>query len=276
MSEREEPASGSASGSDNLILENNNNALVPNPLHGLARLGVLDLSSNGSREPNQVSGRSPLVSNSGNMIGSSFRGSMGGSVSNESRIYKKTNEVAKILPEFNGKGIPINRFIRICRDAERFIDPNDKDFFLRLVKSRVTGEASDYLEFKTFDSLDQLLSELKEVFAPSHSLPQIQTDLARVKQQSQEKVSEYGLRVMQTLQKARELINESFDAIVARGMIEGTTNTAIECFTLGLETDIAARMIGKKIFHPRICYQRHYNLRTTCTPAKRIAWRKGR
>ena len=171
---------------------------------------------------------------------------MGESVSNASWIYKKTNEIAKILLEFNGKGISINRFIRICRDAERFIDPDHKDFFLRLVKSRVTGEASDYIEFKTFDSLDQLLSELKDVFAPSHSLPRMQTDLARVKQQSREKVSEYGLRVMQTLQKARELINESFDSIVARGMIEETTNTAIEFITLGLESDIATRVIGKK------------------------------
>ena len=162
--------------------------------------------------------------------------------------YKKTNEIVRILPEFNGRNISINRFIRECKEAENFVNPNDRSFFLKLVKSRVTGDVNDYLQFKNFDSLDQLLSELKRVFAPTQNLPQIQTDLARVRQSPQEKVFEYGLRVTRILQKAQELIVENFNSIVAGGMIEGTTNTAIECFTLGLESEIAARMIGKQFF----------------------------
>ena len=135
--------------------------------------------------------------------------------------YKKTNEIVRILPEFNGRNISVNRFIRECREAENLVNPNDRTFFMKLVKSRVTGEASDYLQFKSFDNLDQLLSDLKRVFSPSQNLPQIQTDLARVKQNSNERVSEYGLRVTKFLQKAHELIDESFSPLVARGMIEG-------------------------------------------------------
>ena len=160
--------------------------------------------------------------------------------------HKKINEIVRILPEFNGKNISINRFIRECKEAETFVNPGDKSFFLKIVKSRVTGDANDYLQFKSFNDLDQLLAELKRVFAPTQSLPQLQTDLARVRQKSQEKVSEYGLRVTRIVQKAQELINENFNPIVARGMIEGTVNTAIECFTLGLESEIATRMIGKQ------------------------------
>ena len=166
--------------------------------------------------------------------------------SNSLPSYKKINEIVRILPEFNGKNISINRFIRECKEAENFVSPGDKSFFLKIVKSRVTGDANDYLQFKSFDNLEQLLLELKRVFSPSQNLPQVQTDLARVRQNSNEKVSEYGLRVTKILQKARELIDENFNPLVARGMIEGTTNTAIECFTLGLESDIATRMIGKQ------------------------------
>ena len=72
--------------------------------------------------------------------------------------------------------------------------------------------------------MNQLLTELKEAFAPSQNLPQIQTDLARVKQNKQEKVSEYGLRVKRIFQKAQELINETFGPAIARGMIEGTVH----------------------------------------------------
>ena len=103
-----------------------------------------------------------------------------------------------------------------------------------------------FCNLKTND-LDQLLVELKRVFSPTQNSAQIQTDLARVRQKPQEKVSEYGLRVTQILQKARELINENFSPIVALGIMKGTTNTAIKCFTLGLESDIATQMIGKRL-----------------------------
>ena len=83
------------------------------------------------------------------------------------------------------------------------------------------------------------------MYVPSQNLPQVQTDLARVKQNPQEKVSEYGLRVKKILQKAQELISENFTPLIAHGIIEGTVNTAVECFTLGLNSEIAMQMIGK-------------------------------
>ena len=157
--------------------------------------------------------------------------------------YKKTNEIVRILPEFNGRNISVNRFIRECKETKNFVNLDERNFFLKLVKSHVAGEASDYLQFKSFKNLEQLLSELKRVFSPRKNLPQAQTDLVRVKQDSNEKVSEYGLRVTKILQKAREIIDESFSPLVTRGMIEKTINTAIECFILGLDSEIATQMI---------------------------------
>ena len=107
-------------------------------------------------------------------------------VESEVPRYKKINEIVRILPEFNGKNISINSFIRDCKEAETFVNPGDKSFFLKVVKSRVTGDVNDYLQFKSFHDLDQLLSELKRVFAPTQNLPQLQTDLARVRQKSQD------------------------------------------------------------------------------------------
>ena len=46
-----------------------------------------------------------------------------------SHNYKKTNEIVRILPEFNGKNTSVNRFIRECRDAENFVNPSDRNFF---------------------------------------------------------------------------------------------------------------------------------------------------
>lgn len=185
----------------------------------------------------------PIDSTRGGVEIGSLNGS-GGSKAQTS--YKKTTEIIKILPEFDGQNISINQFIRKCRDAESFADPADKNFFIRLVESKVTGDARAYLQYKTFNTLDQLLVELKRAFAPTQSLPQIQTDLARVVQMPSEKISEYGLRVTKILQKAVEYINENYEIPVAQGMLEGSVNTAIECFILGLNQEVAQRMIGKK------------------------------
>lgn len=111
----------------------------------------------------------------------------------------------------------------------------------------MTGNAKTYLQFKSFDNLDQLLTELKRTYAPPQNLPQIQANLARVVQFPREKVSDYGLRVTQILQKANEMIAEIFDTAVAKGMMEGTTALAIECFVLGLNREIAQLLIGKRM-----------------------------
>ena len=229
---------------DDPTIENVNKEVVPNPLHGLALSKVLDLS--GTSDRRSIRPQRTSVRSSGD---NSF--SRDSVIREDPRInYKKATEVGRSLPEFNGKNISVNRFIRECKEAEVFINPGDKDFFLKLVQSRVTGEATGYLQFKTFDDLNQLLTELKEVFAPSQNLPQVQMDLARVKQNKQEKVSEYGLRVKRILPKAQELIYENFSLAIARGMMDGTVTTAVECFILGLDSEVAAQMIGKTFAHP--------------------------
>lgn len=116
------------------------------------------------------------------------------SINNEERpkarkSYKKMNDVAKIIPEFNSTNITINLLIKKCKTAEGFVDPADKDYYIELVESKVVSNAQAYLQCKSFETLDQLLSELKRSFAPIQSLPQIQTELARVRQKSDEKVS---------------------------------------------------------------------------------------
>lgn len=81
--------------------------------------------------------------------------------------YKKPVDIAKIIPDFDGQNISINQFIRECKDSEKFVNPIDKCFFVRLVKGKVIGNARAYLQYKDFENLEQLLTELKRTYAPS-------------------------------------------------------------------------------------------------------------
>ncbi|KAJ8665639.1 hypothetical protein QAD02_007301 [Eretmocerus hayati] len=134
----------------------------------------------------------------------------------------KIPEISQVLPDFDGKGISVNRFIRECLDIKPFVNPQERAFFLRLVKSRVEGSASSYLQYKTFDDLDQLLDELRRTFASSQNLPQVQAELARVVQIPGERGTDYGLRVTSLLHKINELANEKFGREVAQNMVEGS------------------------------------------------------
>ena len=59
-------------------------------------------------------------------------------------------------------------------------------------------------------------------------------------------MSDYGVRVRRQLKKAIGLITEITHDTIASGMVQGTVNTAVECFVLGLKHDIAQQLIGKK------------------------------
>lgn len=160
--------------------------------------------------------------------------------------YMIIAEVGKIIPEFDGRNITVNRFIRECKKAESFVNPMHKMFFVSLVESKVTGAAGAYLQFKDFVTLNELLDKLKKSFAPSRNLPQIQAELARVCQRADEKVSDYGLRVSTILHTALEMVNENFDSAIAQGMVKGIMNTAVECFTLGLRQEISQLLYGQR------------------------------
>ena len=66
------------------------------------------------------------------------------------KSHRKPLEVSRILTEFDGRNISVKQFIREVKDAEIFVNPNDKDFFIRLVKSKVVGNAKAFLQYKSF------------------------------------------------------------------------------------------------------------------------------
>ena len=245
MSDQNEQASGSGlgkPGNNNEIGSNPSEVLLANPYHGKRNRDRLSQPTYRGRSNSLPSYHGQLTTSDIANDSSSINNHAN---NNFHAYYKKSNEIA-ILPEFNGKNISVTEFIRECRKAEEFVNPNDKNFFLKIVKSRVTGDARNYLQFKTFNSLEQLLAELKRAFTPTKNMPQLQVDLARIKQGPQDNVAEYGLRVTDILQKINEIIGNSGSSNV-QGLVEEATETATQCFKLGLRPEITVQMAGKLI-----------------------------
>ena len=239
MSDKNKQTSDSGVGKSGNNSDKSSGTLLNNPYHGLnlrnrESLSLPSLRPRSSSLPRFRDSQATSEINNDNI-----------STTNHTSYacYKKPNETARILPEFNGKNISITEFIRECKDAEEFVNPNDKNLFLSK-KSRVTGEARNYLQFKRFDNLEQLFADLKRAFTPTKNMPQLQIELARVKLGAQEKVAEYALRVTDILQKIKEIIENSNSSNI-KGLIVGATETATQCSKLRLRPEITVQMAGK-------------------------------
>lgn len=179
----------------------------------------------------------PQTSVSSGSLGSVFSDATGSTAQPESRRTLQISEAIQILSEFNGTNITINQFARECRDLESLLSPNDKYIFARIVKSKITGTARNYVNSKTYSNVTEILDELKRAYAPYQNLYRLQTELSTSVQQPYETVSDFGLRIVQNLNKTLDIIREDFEGYLAKGMLGGTVKNSIHGFIRGLRTE---------------------------------------
>lgn len=166
--------------------------------------------------------------------------------SNNTSRHLQISEAIKILPEFNGENITILQFTRECEDLESLLNPQDKYIFVRLVKSKITGKARKHIEAKTDDTLHEILAALKRAYSPHQTLYSLQTELSTYVQTETETASDFGLRIIQNINKSLEIIKTEFESESAKGMSEGTMKNGVQSFIQGLRSDLAKTLLDKQ------------------------------
>ncbi|CAB0043097.1 unnamed protein product [Trichogramma brassicae] len=92
--------------------------------------------------------------------------------------FLRITEAIKLIPEFDGYNMNVNRFVEECVVVAELVNPLDHKHFSVLVRSRLTGDARTREQFNTSGTLSDLLTELKGMFEPSDRLEQLQSELA--------------------------------------------------------------------------------------------------
>ncbi|KAJ8683782.1 hypothetical protein QAD02_019574 [Eretmocerus hayati] len=93
-------------------------------------------------------------------------------------LLRKATDVVRVLPEFDGQNMPVEKFIKDFERAAKFVAPEDREFFLVLVKSKIVKSAGLLIHDREIETLEQLAEHLRRAFASAKNLPQLQVDLA--------------------------------------------------------------------------------------------------
>ena len=151
-----------------------------------------------------------------------------------------------IPKNFDGKNIPVSRFIRDCIYARNSISVRDRQHLFLIIRSRISGSAYNSLLDREIFTLEGLLSHLKNIFTEHRNLSQLNSMLATVAQKLNESVQDYGDRVSEILKNIIELIEEKNSNESAVPMIRSARETACENFIMGLHPRMVLRVRMEK------------------------------
>ena len=162
---------------------------------------------------------------------------------NESVSFLPLKAALDVLPKsFDGRNVPLSKFIRDCNFAYNSINPKEKSHLLWIIRSRITGAAEIAIQDDNFKTLQELIDQIKPICTEHRDLGQLNTMLATVAQGILESVNDYGLRVAEILKKITEFIEDTNAFEISKSMIISIRNTAKGNFIMGLRKELALRV----------------------------------
>ncbi|KAI4486298.1 hypothetical protein M0802_012381 [Mischocyttarus mexicanus] len=102
----------------------------------------------------------------------------------------------KGISMFDGKNIPLKDFIRQCNAAKEMIPEGSEIIFIKMLKSRLIGDAYDTIDTgEDIKTIDQLLNPLVAAFGERNSNGELMRKLAETSQDPTETVHSFSIRM---------------------------------------------------------------------------------
>ena len=112
-----------------------------------------------------------------------------------------------VVPEINGKNIPLSQFIEGCNEAKCMIEPESEINLVKLLRSKISGEARQAISGRTFSTIDELKMFLKNIYSPARIIPQLLGELGHEFQRDYENLITYANRIRDIRTKILEVHN---------------------------------------------------------------------
>ena len=100
-----------------------------------------------------------------------------------------------MVPEFNGKNIPLGQFIESCSEAKEMVEPEFEANLVKLIRSKITWEARQSIFGQSFANIEELKNFLKNIYSPAKSIPQLLGELGNEFQRDEESVIAFANRI---------------------------------------------------------------------------------
>ena len=151
-------------------------------------------------------------------------------------------DALEIVPYFDGSSkVPLTIFIEACKEAKEMV-PNAEANLVKLLRSKLTGEARRCIIGNYYNNLEDFISKLKTIFSPSKTVYQLQGDLGRIYMWENESVLSYATRIQEIAAEILECHiqnNNGKEAAEFRGNLE---RDVIDCFLRGLKPELEIRI----------------------------------
>ena len=151
-------------------------------------------------------------------------------------------DALEIVPYFDGSNkVPLTIFIEACKEAKEMV-PNAEANLIKLLRSKLTGEARRCISGNYYNNLDDFISKLKTFFAPSKTVYQLQGDLGRIYMWENESVLSYAIRIQEIAAEILECHKQNNNGKEAAEFERNLERDAIDCFLRGLKPEIEIRI----------------------------------
>ena len=102
----------------------------------------------------------------------------------------------RMVPSFTGgTETDLAVFENKCEFILSNVVDNIKPLILKAILTQITGEAYENIKFREFQTWDELISQLKIIYRPTHSVAFLQKQLSSIKQKHDESIHSFSKRI---------------------------------------------------------------------------------
>lgn len=151
-------------------------------------------------------------------------------------------DAVEVVHKFDGTNIPVYQFIDSCEEALLMLPQNAEQNLVRLIRTKITGEAKRSIQGIKFENLTTLTTYLKELYCPAKTVNQARRELGTLVQKQNEDVIKYINRVREIGNQIIETIKSHNEGTVKDEEKLSTEQECIESFLDGLKPEIQVKM----------------------------------
>ena len=120
--------------------------------------------------------------------------------------------------------------------------PNAEANLVKLLKSKLTGEARSCIIGNYYNSLDDFIPKLKTIFSPSKPVYQLQADLSRIYMWKNENVLSYATRIQEIAAEILECHKQDNNGKEAAEFERNLDRDVIDFFLRSLKPELEIRI----------------------------------
>lgn len=102
------------------------------------------------------------------------------------------NDALKVVPKYDGDKLSLSVFLGGCQEAKEMISAIDEPNLTRMIRGKLIGEARNSIVGHSFTSIDELKKFLKNIFAKTKTVVQLEGELGQEFQRSDEFIITYA------------------------------------------------------------------------------------